>query len=106
MAKNKSKGHDKKKALLLMRLEFMGVENMDHATLEQLIDAARKVAHPFQSFMGFVISKGRLEEWDTFIKAKKKGSRKDKQVLNDKPLRHSLHPNEQEVCDVLEANYG
>ena len=105
MAK-KNKGHDKQKALMTLRLEFMGVTNMNHATLERLRDMARNLAHPYRSFMGFVIGEGRTKEWDTFIKAKKQGSRKDKQVLNDKPLRNDLHPNEQEVCEILEANHG
>jgi len=102
----KSKGHDKQKALLLLRLKFMGVENMNHATLAQMKDTAREIAHPCQSFMGFVIAGGRLGEWNAFVKTMKQGSRKDRQVLNDKPLRHSLHPNEQEVYDISEANYG
>ena len=102
----KSKGHDKQKALLLLRLKFMGVENMNHATLPQVRDTIRNLIHPHRSFMGFVIGECRLKEWDAFVKARKHGSRKDKQVLNDKPLRNDLHPNEQEVYEILEANYG
>ena len=105
MAK-RNKGHDKQKALIKLRLKFMGVENMDHATLAQLKTAARKITKPYESFMDWVIGTKRLQQWNAFLKARKQGSKRDKAVLNDKPIRHDLHPNERESIEILEGSYG
>lgn len=102
----KSKGHDKQRALLLLRLEFMEVDNMDHATLGEMRDTVRTIEHPYRSFMGWVIGTKRLDEWNAYVKAKKKGSSKDKSALNDKAAKRKLTSNEQEVIDIQRLGYG
>ena len=101
----KNKGHDKQKSLLALRLEFMGVDNMNHATLAQMKDTVRKLQRPYHSYMGFVIGSNRLVEWNLFVKTKKIGSRKDKLALNDKSAKHNLHPNERELYEILEEQH-
>lgn len=103
MTKKKSKGHDKQRALLLLRLEFMGVDNMNHASLSEMRDTVRDCEHPYQSFMGWVIGNERLEEWNAYVKSKKKGSSKDASALRDKAAKRRLTLNEQEVMEMQGA---
>jgi len=102
MAKKKHKGHDKQKALLLLRLEFIGVENMKHATLEQMKDAVRKVISPFNSFMGYIFDEQLGSSWDSFVKGKKKHSNLNKSILGDRKIKRSADINileQQEIYD-------